>query len=166
MLSGWHQVTLGDTASGLPLLDEALHNANGEIWEPMVLIYLAQAHDLAGDPVTGLASAQRAHAIATNEMPFHLPEATRLTGELMLRCGADAQEATAALREAATIAAHHGNVVHELRARTVLLETVRRHDHTSVRPAEQALKATCDRLPGDSQLAEVRAARAALASPG
>jgi hypothetical protein len=99
-------------------------------------------------------------------MPFHRPEAARLTGELMLRCGADPQEATAALREAATIAAHHGNVVHELRALTALLEAVRRHDHPTVSATEHALKTACDRLPVDSQLAELHAARDALSRRG
>jgi hypothetical protein len=83
----------------------------------------------------------------------------------MLRCGAEPKQAIAALREAAAIATRHGNVVHELRAETALLDAVRHHDDAAVSATEQTLAVACNRLPADSQLAEVRVARAALSSP-
>jgi ATP/maltotriose-dependent transcriptional regulator MalT len=166
MVMGWGHLRRGDVDAARALLEEALDAVvRGQLmFEPMTLILLAQAHAMAGDPDSGLAAASRAHAIAVNEMPFHAPEAGRVIGELLLATGRDHIEALAALREASGTAARHGNVVHELRARTSLLRAVRRHDHAKVAAEEETLRAVCDGLTPGSQLAELQAARAELAA--
>jgi hypothetical protein len=164
MVMGWGHIRSDDVSDGIALLDEALEVAvrSMPMFEPLILILLAQAHALAGDPAAGLAVARRAHAIAVNEMPFHVPEASRVIGELLLATGRDQAEALAALSEASGTAARHGNVVHELRARTALLRAVRHVDRASVAAEEATLRVVCDRLRPGSDFAELRAARAEL----
>ena len=109
----------GDHAAAVELLQQARIEAlsgNLLMHEPFILLMLAHSQADAGDPAAGLATASTARAIARDQMPYHLPEATRLNGELLLATGGDPAAAIALLDDAARIAVQQGNLVYELRA--------------------------------------------------
>ena len=165
MFTGWALTMGGDPIAGIERLEQArreTHRQNVLNHEPFVLLMLAHSHALAGDPGAGLTAAVTARKIAADEMPFHLAEATRLTGELMLTTGGNPPEAISLLHDAARTASHQANLVYELRARTSLLRAVHRHDQAAVPAHARALRALCDRVPATSRLDRARrgAARA------
>ena len=157
----------GDPIAGIERLEQArreTHRQNVLNHEPFVLLMLAHSHALAGDPGAGLTAAVTARKIAADEMPLHLAEATRLTGELMLTTGGNPPEAISLLHDAARTASHQANLVYELRARTSLLRAVHRHDQAAVPAHARALRALCDRVPATSRLAELAAAQRELSA--
>ena len=125
--------------------------------EPLTLLALSDAHAAAGVPDDALEAAVAAGRIAAAEMPFHVPEALRRQGELLL--DDDPVAAIALLERAGGVAREQGNDVHELRARTALLRAVRRHDPAAAPACEVALRAVFDRLPSGCRLADAVAAR-------
>ena len=163
LFGGWEALAGGDPHAALPLLDEArrlAHHVGPQMHEPLTLLVLSDAHAAAGAPAAALEAARAAGRIASAEMPFHLPDALRRQGELLL---ADDPAAGIGLLEGASIVAReHGNVVHELRARTALLRAIRRHDPAAAGGCDDALRALCARLPSESRLGDVIAARAEL----
>jgi DNA-binding SARP family transcriptional activator/class 3 adenylate cyclase/tetratricopeptide (TPR) repeat protein len=167
MFTAWADVLLGDRGEGLRRLRHALdvsRAAAAALMEPIILLMLAAGHALAGDPAAGLDAASQARTVALREMPVHIPEASRLTGELLLANGAPFAEAIVPLQEAVDTAARQGNVVHELRARTSLLRALRTHDRPAAAAAESGLADVCRGLTSTSRLAELAAAREALGS--
>ena len=121
--AGWARSCSGDVAGGIRRLRSALDLARAGplMFEPSVLLHLAASRHAAGDPVGALADAERARDIAATSTPYHLPEATRLAGELLGEAGADPAEVLRRLEEAVRLAAGSGAAVHELRARTALV---------------------------------------------
>jgi hypothetical protein len=164
--TGWALTQQGDPLSGVRHLRCAWQWAHDSLFEPYVLILLARSQLAAGDPCGALNAAVAARGIAARQMPVHLPETHRLTGELVMATGGDPQEGLASLANAAQIATRHGAVVDELRARTSLLRAARAHEPASVPAHERALEALCDRLPTTSLLGELAAARREVATVG
>ena len=109
--TGWAHTIRGDPGAGVELLAHAqreTHDLNQLMYEPFVLLMLAESHARASDPDAALAAAVAARNIAVAEMPFHLPEATRLNGELLLATGGGPAAALALLDDAVGIAAAPG----------------------------------------------------------
>jgi DNA-binding SARP family transcriptional activator/tetratricopeptide (TPR) repeat protein len=166
LYAGWAHTVRGDPMAGIELLEQAHDEArrqNQLIYEPFVLLTLAQAHSSAGNAAASLTAAISARKIAADEMPFHLAEATRVNGDLLLTTGGNPAESIALLDEAARIARNQGSVVYEIRARTSLLRAVRRHVPASIPARAEALRVLCDRLPGPGRLMDIDAARRELA---
>jgi DNA-binding SARP family transcriptional activator/tetratricopeptide (TPR) repeat protein len=166
MFGGWSDTARGDPQRAIPRLEDALRqirDVGNMMLEPFTLLMLAQSRALIGDTAAALTAATSARAIATEEMPFHAPEACRLNGELLLRAGGETAEGIAMLREAVRTAALQGSVLYELRARVSLLRALRRHDRLGMAAEERALRAACNRLPPECGLAEVASASVELA---
>ena len=163
LFGGWALLADGDPHTALPLLHEAqrlAHHIGPQMHEPLTLLVLADALAAAGAPADALHAAVTAGQIADAEMPFHLPEALRRQGELVL--AHDAATGLGLLERASRVAQEHGNVVHELRARTALLRAVRHLDADAAAGCADAVRALCDRLPSDCRLGDVVAARSEL----
>jgi DNA-binding SARP family transcriptional activator len=165
LFPGWARTDGGDPAAGVRLLLQAHQVArrNGpQMFEPYALLLLASSRWAGGQPAAALADARAARRIATAEMPFHVPEATRLVGELELATGGDPVRALARLDAAAGAAAHAGALVHEIRARTSALRAARTHSPASVDARTRLLAGRCAALPAGAGLADLDAAVAEL----
>ena len=74
LFPGWTAVGRGDVGAGIRLLEEAVsasHAIGHQLFEPIALLLLARAHDVAGDAAAGLHVATTARTIAEREMQFH-----------------------------------------------------------------------------------------------
>ena len=163
---GWALSCAGDAVGGIRRLDAALDLARAGplMFEPAVLLHLAASRRAAGDPTGALAAAEQARGIAAAAMPYHLPEATRLSGELLGEAGGDPAEALRLLAEAVRLATGQGAAVHELRARTALVRAARSCAPTVVAAHERDLRSCRARLAALEGLADLAAADAVLAA--
>jgi DNA-binding SARP family transcriptional activator/tetratricopeptide (TPR) repeat protein len=164
LFGGWAALAAGDSAAARVELDESrrlAHRCGPQMFEPLALLVLGDACAASGQLEMALELVTTAAGIAAAEMPFHLAEARRRQGELALALGGDPVEVIEVLGRAADVAAGHGNVVHELRARIALLHALRA-DRPGSAVVREELAALCDRLGADSGLIEVAAARRAL----
>jgi len=164
--SGWAHTQRGDAVTGVRLLCQAQHAAHHDgplMFEPYALMLLARSRLAAGEPSAAHRDATSALGIATSEMPYHVPEASRLVAEIEMQTDADAGRALDRLELAADAAAGSGAVIHELRARTSLLRAARLHAPASVAQHARTLQACCDALPPASDLCDLAAARRELA---
>ena len=125
VLEGWVAARRGDVAAALRLLEDAVDaGAAGPntMMEPLALLRLGALHADRQDTHRGLQAARRARAIATEQMPFYLPEALLLEARLQRLAGSAAALVTRNLRDAVAVAHRQQTLLTERRARAALVD--------------------------------------------
>ncbi len=164
IFSGWARLQHDPVAAAADLQRVATFAkmTGPQMFEPLALLVLTDAHLATGARHDAADAAAAAAAIAAAEMPFHVPEALRRLG--MIRClYGDRDGADTHLQAAVATAAAHGNLAHEARARVALLAATRA-GAPSATVQRRELARLCGRFPADSHHGDLLQARRYLAT--
>ena len=121
--AGWVRIMRGDTAAGLPLMEDAFaRRAIHPMHEFHFCAVMAETYAMLGRPYDGLAVVDAIlPQTATSEIGMFVPELWRLKGELTLAVSSSEHAAArAALERAAGMALNQGALLLQLRAETSL----------------------------------------------
>jgi predicted ATPase/DNA-binding winged helix-turn-helix (wHTH) protein len=155
----------GDPASGVRQLQDALETLNKAqyfIYHGVFLTSFAEVHSAAGHPAEALKAADDAlEHVQQHDALWHLPEALRIKGELLLLHASNAPAAAEALfRQALDCARQQGALSLELRAATSLARLLRDQGQTG--EARDLLASVYQRFTEGFETADLQSAKRLL----